>query len=221
MEGLTETQINELLRLYRAGSDEAGEQLLVQLRPLVRAMVRRFASTHHDPEDLEQVGYIGLWKAIERYDFSAGAKLTTFAVKWITGEIRTYLRRGHDLLKKPHPGVADNPSGPSNLSEAAQRAGVSPEEAAAATEYKSCLLFPGEEKLDYLAPVQSGDEDMVSRVWLKEGLQVLEPRERKVIFYRYFEEKTQQQVAIATGLTQKQVSRLEHKVLCKMREFMQ
>ncbi len=213
---VTETEINELLQLYRSGNTAAGEQLLIQLRPLVKAMVRRYANAYHEADDLEQVGYIGLLKAIERYNPSAGAKLTTFAVKWIVGEILIYLRRGHDLLKGPSPGKIAN-----NLTELAEMNGVSREEAAASMEYPLQLIFPGEEKMAVIASERSYDEEVIHKTWLKEALLTLNPEERKVIFYRYFEEKSQQEVAHTLGFSQKQVSRLERKVLQKMKETME
>lgn len=271
MSRVTETEINELLLLYRSGNTGAGEKLLVKLRPLVRAMVRRYANAYHEADDLEQVGYIGLMKAIDRYNPSAGTKLTTFAVKWIIGEILIYLRRGHDLIKKPAPATAQNKTKNSatatgtgsgtdtaagthgctnstgsansngslkdngsvngsnanlasagNLARLAALNGISPEEAAASMEYPAqCrLVFPGDEKMAAIASERSYDEEVIRKTWLKEALLSLPPEERQVIFYRYFEEKTQQQVAQNLGLSQKQVSRLEKKVLQKMKESM-
>ena len=214
MEGKTESQINELLLRYRNGSEEAGETLVVELRPLVRAMASRFVSTRHDLEDLEQVGNIGLWKAIEKYDFAGGAKLTTYAVKWITGEIQGYLRRGHDLLKKNR-GAREH-----DINEIAKQSGVSCEEAVVYMEFQEILIFPGEENLANMATVDSEAEKTINRAFLQESLQKLTSYERKVIFYRYFKEKTQQDVADLMGITQRQVSRLESRILAKMRGFM-
>ncbi len=213
MEGKTESQINELLLRYRNGSEEAGETLVVELRPLVRAMASRFVSTYHDLEDLEQVGNIGLWKAIEKYDFAKGAKLTTYAVKWITGEIQGYLRRGHDLLKNRGARERD-------INEIAKQSGVSCEEAVVYMEFQEILIFPGEEYLANMATVDSEAEKTVNRAFLQESLQKLTTYERKVIFYRYFKEKTQQDVADLMGTTQRQISRLESRVLTKMRGVM-
>lgn len=216
MARVTETEINELLHLYRSGNADAGEKLLSGLRPLVKAMVRRFTGNRYEADDLEQVGYIGLLKAIERYDPSAGARLTTYAVKWITGEIQMYLRRGHHNLMKVRPQSTED-----SLSELAARTGVSREEAAVSTEYRNQIILPGDEKMALIASEESCEEDIVRNRWLKEALLTLPPTERKVIFYRYFEEKTQQEVADLLGLTQKQVSRLEIRVLKKMKQTLQ
>ncbi len=214
MERETRMEIDRLLELYHAGDDRAGEQLLLKLRPMVRGLVRRFTSTFHDADDLEQVGYMGLLKAIERFDPAAGVKLTTFAVKWIMGEIRMYLRRGHNLLRGPSVKEA------CSLSALAAAKGVSAEEAAIRVEYPY-PVFPGAEQLAQFPSDQTLEEEFIRRTWLKEALLSLSPAERRVIFYRYFKEKSQQEVASLLGYSQKQVSRLEIKVLQKMRETMQ
>ncbi|NLZ28968.1 MAG: sigma-70 family RNA polymerase sigma factor [Firmicutes bacterium] len=213
MKRVTRMEIDRLLELFHAGDDRAGEQLLLKLRPMVLGLVRRFTYTYHDADDLEQVGYMGLLKAIERFDPALGVKLTTYAVKWIMGEIRMYLRRGHNLLRGPSAGKA------SSLSALAAVKGVSPEEAAIESEYPR-PVFPGTEQLAQMPSDEVLEEEYVRKTWLKEALLTLSPTERKIIFYRYFKEKSQQEVASLLGYSQKQVSRLEIKVLQRMKETM-
>lgn len=209
------------------------EYLVLQFSPLVKSMAHRFHRyTGLEREDLEQTGYIGLIKALERFDPAVGAKFSTFAANLVIGEIRSSLRKDLRIagITRDSSGACSNSAGsisrksghPQNITidEIAGAAGISREEAAVdRCSYR--LLLPGDEFLDGLAVKDNADEKYLQELWLKDALSGLEPDERKIIFYRFFKEKTQEEVARLTGTTQKQVSRMEKKILRKMKEQMQ
>ncbi len=242
----TEKEINRLIKRYRSGDEQAAGELISVLRPLVKALAWRNRNPWHDHEDLEQVGLVGLWKAIERFDPGVGARLTTYAVPWIYGEMRTYISRGHGLIKANlnmgkaareavvgreevagKVGVGkEEVAGKSGVEDvtrkmgvgkAAREAGISVEEAAVSTEYPFLIVFPGTGDMNSIPSEEVLDEQVSMNIWLKDALKTLDVTGRKVIFYRYFRGYTQQEIADLMGMTQKQVSRLEKKILQQMK----
>ncbi len=223
MERLTEEEVQELISRWNRGDREAENRLADRFTPLVKAVAGRYYSAFYDDDDLEQVGYMGLFKAVERFDASRGVKFTTFAVSWIKGEILAQLRKNKEFRGK-------------DISPAEKREGIkgekeegttkdfrqkdiwSTEERAAAREFPLVVSPAGDMKDS--SSTEEVDEQVVQRLWLKQALQGLNGEERKVIVMRFFKEKTQAEVGEAMGVSQRKVSRMEKKILEKMKETM-
>lgn len=182
-------------------------------------------------DDLFQAGCVGLIKAVENFDGARGVKFSTYAVPVILGEIRRLFRDGgavrisrgmRELSKQAREAEEElrqeNGAGPS-VTAIAERLGVSVEKAALALgASRTPLSLTGEEDGEQLEiPVEAPEEKMTERMTLYQVLQSLEERDKKLIEYRYFQSKTQQETADLLGMTQVQVSRREKKLLLYMR----
>lgn len=198
---------------------------------LCHLCARRFMGRGVEYDDLFQAGCVGLIKAVENYDGARGVKFSTYAVPVILGEIRRLFRDGgavrisrgmRELSKQAREAEEElrqeNGAGPS-VTDIAERLGVSVEKAALALgASRTPLSLTGEEDGEQLEiPVEAPEEKMTERMTLYQVLQSLEERDKRLIEYRYFQSKTQQETADLLGMTQVQVSRREKKLLLYMR----
>lgn len=229
-----------LIRQVHEGDKAARDELVKENMGLVYTVVQRFLGRGCDRDDLVQIGSIGLIKAIDRFDCGYEVRFSTYAVPLIVGEIRRFLRddgmiqvsrslkesaakayRVREQLEKKN---GREPT----MEELARETGNSAEELVMAMEAVS-----GVESLSQTiyssdgSPVLLGDrlpdekdhtEELLNRMLLRQLLELLEPEEQRMICLRYFEERTQMQVAAALGMTQVQVSRAEKRILQKLRE---
>ena len=229
-----------LLKRVHEGDKEAREQLVEENMGLVYTVVRRFLGRGCEQEDLVQIGCIGLLKAIDNFDTSFDVRFSTYAVPMITGEIKRFLRddgiikvsrilkeaaakayRAREVLEKRR---GTEPT----MEEIAMETGISTEdlvlamEAVADVESLSQTIYSGDGTPvllgDRLPDKQDHNEVLLNRMLLGELLGLLEEQEQEIIRLRYFEDFTQVQVALRLGMTQVQVSRLEKRILKKLRE---
>lgn len=236
-----DAEIREKLRSAQEGNREERDALVQSNIGLVWSIVRRFVNRGYEPEDLFQVGSIGLLKAIDHFDLSYDVKFSTYAVPLITGEIRRFLRddgmikvsrtlknqawrvhRAAEEWRNTHDREA-------TLEELSAQTGFPAEDIVLAlsanTEVDSlCRSVPGKEGKDMTLEEQIRDETneiemQVNRVFLEQALSSLGKEERQLISLRYFQEKTQTEIAELLGMTQVQVSRREKKLLGKLREM--
>lgn len=231
-----------LLKLAHEGDQQAREQLVMKNVGLVWSIVRHFSGRGCELEDLYQIGCIGLLKAIDKFDLSFDVKFSTYAVPMITGEIKRFLRddgmikvsrsvkelgiRVRSMREQLTNQMGREPS----LEEIAEQLGVSREEAAAsldaAAEVESIYrtVNAGEDQnlclLDRLPDEREDQEHLMNQMVLKQLLEQLDDKERSIIMRRYFENQTQIQIAADLHISQVQVSRLEKKILIKMREYL-
>lgn len=240
--GWPDAEVRELVCRAQAGDKEARERLVEGNLRLVRSLVTRFSATSADPDDLFQLGCIGLLKAIDRFDLSFDVRFSTYAVPLILGEIRRYLRddgpvrvsRSLKQLAQQARKVRERLSGElgrdPTVGEVARELGVSPEEVVEAMDgarppasiHQTVHEGDGDPiyLLDQLAADDGTREGLwLDRVALREGLEHLDPRERTVIMLRFFRDKTQTEVASVLGCSQVQVSRLERRALERIRQF--
>lgn len=240
--GWPDSEIRDLVGRAQAGEKGARERLVEGNLRLVRSLVARFSSTSADPEDLFQLGCIGLLKAIDRFDLSYDVRFSTYAVPLILGEIRRHLRddgpvrvsRSLKQLAQQARKVRERLSGEMGrdptVGEVARELGVRAEEVVEAMDgarppasiHQTVHEGDGDPiyLLDQLAAEDSSREGLLlDRVALREGLDQLEPRERTVILLRFFRDKTQTEVASLLGCSQVQVSRLERRALERIRQF--
>ena len=228
-----------LIRLSQEGDKQAREQLITENTGLVWSMVRRFLGRGCEAEVLFQIGTIGLIKAIDKFDVTFDVKFSTYAVPMITGEIRRFLR--DDGMIKVRRTLKENnmklrASGErlsvqlgrdATLEELAADTGMSMEEIVlameACTEVES-LSKPvnrpdgSESTLGERIPGETdATEQIVNHMVMKQLLEALQEEERRLIELRYFENKTQTEIATKFGVSQVQISRMEKKILQRMR----
>ncbi|MDQ3433816.1 MAG: SigB/SigF/SigG family RNA polymerase sigma factor [Actinomycetota bacterium] len=237
---------HELLRLCREeGDSKARDQLVQRHLPLVRALARRYAGRGEPLEDIEQVGAIGLLKAIDRFEIERDVSLTTYATPNVVGEIKRHFRdKGwairvprslQELNAKMSPTIEQLTSklghSPS-AGEIAAALGATPEEVLEALEVGSAYTTlslsaspQGAERdsdpLDAIGEEDAGFERSDDRVSLAPALRVLAPREREILRMRFEEGLPQTQIADRVGLSQMHVSRLIRKSLAVMRAELQ
>jgi RNA polymerase sigma-B factor len=233
----------ELLRLYHEGGDPSAREVLVQRHlPLVRSLARRYAGRGEALEDIEQVGAIGLIKAIDRYDLEREVALTTYATPNVVGEIKRHFRDKGWAIRVPRAlQELNGKMGPTierltsklgrspSVGEIAAEFQTSPEqvleamEAGSAYSPASLSQGPGGEEgdLDPMETIGSTDEEFSrseDRASLEPALQRLPPREREILRMRFEDGLTQTQIAERVGISQMHVSRLIRRSLDRMRE---
>lgn len=228
------------IRQAQQGDKAAREKLVQDNMGLIWSVVRRFSRRGKDPEELFQIGSIGLLKAIDRFDTDYDVCFSTYAVPVIMGEIRRFLR--DDGMIRVSRGLKEKgmriQTAASHLTEQLCRAptleeiseetGYSIEEIAAAGEanvevesiYRSVYQSDGSELflVDRLADEHDAHETCENRILVQELMEEMDETERRLIELRYFEEVTQSEVAKQMGTSQVQVSRMEKKLLQKMRK---
>ncbi|MGN0345294.1 MAG: SigB/SigF/SigG family RNA polymerase sigma factor [Lachnospiraceae bacterium] len=229
----------ELLLRAKNGDKEAGEQLVQENLGLVGSVVRRFENRGYDREDLFQIGAIGLMKAIEKFDFSYEVRFSTYAVPLVAGEIRRFLRDDGMMkvsrsikesgwrVKQSREKLEQELGRSVTLQEISDDTGLSEEEIALAMDaseevasiYQTIYQSDGSELylVDKMADDAPQEEQLLNRITIEQLIGRLEPKEQKLITLRYFEGRTQSLVADTMGMTQVQVSRMEKKILHKMR----
>lgn len=229
----------ELLLRAKNGDKDAGEQLVEENLGLVGSVVRRFENRGYDREDLFQIGAIGLMKAIEKFDFSYEVRFSTYAVPLVMGEIRRFLRDDGMMkvsrsikesgwrVKKSREKLEQQLGRSVTIQELSDDTGLSMEEIALALDaseevtsiYQTVYQSDGSELylVDKVADDEPQEEQLLNRVVVEQLIENLEPKEQQLITLRYFDGKTQNSVADTMGMTQVQVSRMEKKVLHKMR----
>ena len=228
----------KLIEAAQQGDAQARELIVSQNIGLVKNLAMKYASNYYEPEDLIQVGFVGLVKAIDRFDSSFDVMFSTYAVPMILGEIKRFIRDDGKIkisrqlktemkeLKNIQQEYYNRYGKSPKVSYLAERMEVSKEHVMEVLEAIDSLS--NVESLDNtLIPegMHGGDyvdeeEQKVDLIDLREAIRELEDRERQIIMLRYFKDMTQQQIAKVMGISQVQVSRIEKKVLMRMREKM-
>lgn len=232
-----------LIGRAQAGEKESRETLIEQNLGLVHHIVKRFLNRGCEAEDLFQIGVIGLIKAIDKFDTSFDVKFSTYAVPLIAGEIKRFLR--DDGMVKVSRTLKENGnkvkyarerlnmrlSREPSLEEVAAEAGLSTEDVVLAMEanvqvesiYQSVYQNDGNEiyMVDQLADKgRDEQESMLNHLVVEQLIGSLPQMEQELITLRYYQDKTQTEVAGILGISQVQVSRLEKKILLGLRERM-
>ena len=227
---LKHEETNELLRRAHAG-DKAARNLLVECNlKLVLSAVQRFSGRGENPDDLFQVGCIGLIKAIERFDIELGLRLSTYAFSLIIGEMRRFLRdcgmvkvtrrvreQAIAALKKKEE-LQNALNREPTVEEIAAAMGQPKEDVVLAMEAimePTSLYDPaysdGRENVCIIDQVQdkTGVSDWLDEMLLRQAMEALSDREKKILSLRFFAGKTQMEVSRVVGISQAQVSRIE------------
>ena len=235
---LTAEESNELMRKLKAGDAAARERFVVGNMRLVLSLVKRFWSKNANADDVFQAGCIGLLKAIDNFDLSVGVRFSTYAVPMILGEIKRYLRDGNSLrvsrsirdtayrvLKTREQLEAEDKE--ATIEKIAEAMQVREKEVVYALDAISdpvSLFEPVYNKsgdalmlMDQISDEKNNDEVWTEHAALAEAMSHLGERERKILFLRYFEGKTQTEISDEVGISQAQVSRLEKSAINTIR----
>ena len=228
-----------LIRRSHEGDEKAREQLVKENIGLVWCVVKRFYGRGTEAEDLFQIGSIGLLKAIDKFDLSFDVKFSTYAVPMISGEIKRFLRadgmikvsrslketacKAYKIKEK----IEKEKNKEATLEEIAQELHIEKEELVMALEsgseveslYKPVYQKDGSEiQLIERLEREADEEEILNRMLLNQLLETLHKDERQLIYMRYFANKTQAEIGRRLGISQVQVSRMENKILKRLRQ---
>lgn len=231
-----------LIQRSHEGDEEARIKLVEENTGLIWCIAKRFYGRGAEPEDLFQIGSIGLLKAIDKFDMSYDVKFSTYAVPMISGEIKRFLRddgmikvsrslkelsyKAYFAREKLQETLGREPA----IEELAEELAVGKEELAMALEaggeveslHKTIYQSDGNEiqLMDKLSEQEEREEKVLNRLLLSQLLGELGKEERRLLYLRYFADKTQTQTGKELGISQVQVSRMEKRVLKSLREKM-
>ena len=226
------------IKLAQSGKKDALEELIKNNSGLIWNIVKRFSGRGYELEDLYQIGSLGFIKSIRRFDTNFDVQLSTYAVPYILGEIKRFLRDDGIIkvsrhikelsikIKMAQSEYLAKTGKEVTISKLSEILEVSKEEIAAAIE--SSVIIDSidskdndaDDKRTLLEKIGNAKDEysmLVNNMDLKQVINELNDRERKIILLRFYKEQTQSQVGKILGITQVQVSRIEKKVLEKMR----
>ncbi|MGN0355205.1 MAG: SigB/SigF/SigG family RNA polymerase sigma factor [Muricoprocola sp.] len=232
----------DLIKRAHQGDKNAREQIIRDNMGLVYLTAKRFQGRGTEMEDLIQIGSIGLMKAIDHFDTDMEVKFSTYAIPVITGELKRFFRddgmikvgrklkeHAYQIAKKSE-ALQERYGREPTIDEISQEIALDREEvvwaleACAQVESLQKPIFQGdgtqtnlEERIEQK---EDANENLLNELLIQDLLSKLEPEEKKIIEMRYFHELTQTQIAELTDKTQVQISRLEKKILKKMKEWM-
>ena len=221
---LSNDEKETLIRRIKQGDKEARTRYIQGNLRLVLSIIKRFQNSNENMDDLFQIGCIGLMKAIDNFDLSQNVKFSTYAVPMIMGELRRYLRDNNTIR------VSRSLRDLATLEELASLVEVSPEELAFALDaiqspvslYEPVYSEGGDTLyiMDQISDKKNRENTWVEHLSLRNALQCLPKRENRIIELRYFEGKTQMEVAEEIQISQAQVSRLEKSALAQMKKHL-
>ena len=235
---LSEEKKTELLKKIKAGDKSAREELIQGNLRLVLSVIQKFMSRGTPPDDLFQVGVVGLIKAIDNFDVSLDVKFSTYAVPMISGELRRYLRDNNsirvsrsmrDLAYKAMQArekLMNQNSNEPSAKEISKEIGAPQSDVVFALEsisepvsiYEPVYSNTGDTlyMLDQLGD-SSSDEGWIDELLLRDAIKTLSEREKNILYLRFYQGKTQVEVASEMGISQAQVSRLEKNALSRIK----
>jgi RNA polymerase sporulation-specific sigma factor len=234
---LKDHEVKELILRSQQG-DQAARDLIVQKNMrLVWSVVQRFLNRGYEPDDLFQIGSIGLLKSVDKFDLSYDVKFSTYAVPMIIGEIQRFIRDDGTVkvsrslketgnkIRKAKDELSKNFGRVPTVNEVAEYLQLSPEEVIMAQEASRAPASIHEtvyendgDPITLLDQIDNGEEGRwFDKIALKEAINELDEREKLIVYLRYYKDQTQSEVAMRLGISQVQVSRLEKKILQQMK----
>ena len=235
-----ETNLEDIMRAQK-GDKQALEKILRTNDGLTWSIVKRFNGRGYEMEDLYQIGCMGFIKAIKRFDTSYDVKISTYAVPYILGEIKRFIRDDGPIrvsrsikelaikIKEVQREYLKKEGKEIGIMELAEILEVSKEEIAVALDSDRQIESiqedaynseKGEQKMSKLERISTGRDEasmIIDKICIKQLIERLDNREKEIILLRYYKEKTQAEVAKILGITQVQVSRIEKKILTSMK----
>lgn len=231
---LSQEENERLMRDLKNGDEEARERFIIGNMRLVLSLVKRFWAKNANADDVFQAGCVGLLKAIDNFDLKFNVKFSTYAVPMILGEIKRYLRDGNSLrvsrsirdtayrILKVRESIEERDE-EATIGKIAEIMRVKESEVAYALDaiadpvslYEPVYNKSGDtlELMDQIYDETQSDEIWTEHVALKEAIDRLGDREKKILTLRYYEGKTQTEISEEVGISQAQVSRLEKNAL--------
>ena len=238
---LKEEEKEELFKKIKAGDKASRETYIKGNLRLVLSVIKRFNNHNENVDDLFQIGCIGLMKAIDNFDTSVGVKFSTYAVPMIIGEIRRFLRDNSSIrvsrslrdtayhAMQVRSRLVDEKGVEPSLNEIAAELGVPESDVVFALDAISDPISLNEPIfrddgdavyiVDQVKDDTADDNRWLDGIAISTGMSKLSERERKILQLRFFNGKTQTEVAKSVGISQAQVSRLEKAALARMRKF--
>ena len=238
---LTNERMRELFPLVHGGDRTAREEFIRGNLRLVLSVVQRFNNRGENVDDLFQVGCIGLIKALDNFDVTQNVRFSTYAVPMIIGEIRRYLRDNNPIrvsrslrdtaykALQARDRLMISLNREPTIAEMAQDLGVPQEDVVFALEaiqdpislFEPVYNDSGDALyiMDQVKDEKHLDESWLEKIAIKEAMRRLNDREKKILRLRFFEGRTQMEVADEIGISQAQVSRLEKNALLHMRKY--
>lgn len=235
---LSQSETAELIGLAQTGDERAKNVLIEQNMPLVISIVKRYRGRGVEYDDLIQLGSIGLLKAVVNFDMKFAVKFSTYAVPMIVGEIKRFIRddgvikvsraikiTAYKIARYINEFTEINKKSPT-IDEISENLGIDKEEIVFAMDSAktpvSLFHRDDEDALQIIDKIpDNSSEIMLDKVILREVIDKLDEREKKIIMLRYFRDKTQNEIAEEMGVSQVQISRLENKILKKLRELLE
>ncbi len=232
----------KIIERAQNGNQEDMTKLIIDNNGLIWSIVRRFSGRGYDIEDLYQIGSIGFIKAIQRFDTSFEVKLSTYAVPYILGEIKRYIRDDGPIkvsrsIKELNVKILEIQKEYNNkygrditLEEISKELKISKEEITMALEstkpvdsienaqYRDNKTDKTISILEKISTGKDEQTEIANRLTIKNLINELDEKEKEIIMLRYYSQKTQMQVSKILGITQVQVSRIERKILDKMKK---
>ena len=238
---LTNKQNKELFEQMKKGDKDAREKIISGNLRLVLSVIQRFGGRGENADDLFQIGCVGLIKAIDNFDTTLDIQLSTYAVPMIIGEVRRYLRDNnmvrvsrsvrdlaYKVLQAKEKLTRENGKEPT-IEELAKELKIEKEEIVmsldaiqAPVSLQEPVYNDGTENISIMDQVKdkkNTDENWAENITMNEALKRLNDKERMIIDKRFFEGRTQMEVADEIGISQAQVSRLEKTALEHMKRF--
>ena len=240
---LKQEEKEQLFAKIEEGDHEARNRYIEGNLRLVLSIIKRFSSSNENVDDLFQIGCIGLIKAIDHFDSSLMVQFSTYAVPMIMGEIKRYLRdngssirvsrslkdTAYKVIYTREQMTKRNLKEPT-IEEIATEIGISPEDIVYAMDamqspmslYEPIYTDGGDTLyvMDQISDKKSSEENWIEQLSIGDAIERLSPREKEIITLRFFEGKTQTEVANYIGISQAQVSRLEKNALKIMRSYL-
>ena len=239
---LTNEEKEELFQRIQKGDKEAREQYIKGNLRLVLSVIKLFSGSNENADDLFQIGCIGLMKAIDNFDASLNVRFSTYAVPMIIGEIRRYLRDNNSIRVSrsmrdtaykaiyAREGYVKKHLKEPTITEIASEIGIAREEIVQAMDaiqtpmslYDPVYTEGGDTLyvMDQISDRKNREENWVESIALSEAVKKLSDRERHIIELRFYEGKTQMEVAAEVGISQAQVSRLEKNALKVLKYYL-
>lgn len=232
-----ETNTEDIIKAQNKDKD-AMEKIITENSGLIWSIVNRFVGRGYTKEELYQIGCIGLIKAIQRFDTKFEVRISTFAVPYIMGEIKRFLRDDGPIkisrsikelgikIREVQREYLIKNGRDIKISEIAKKLNVDVSDVATAIDASKPMdsideeIYEGEEKESKISRISSKRDDvgeLINKITIKKLIKELKPREQEIIMLRYFKEKTQTDVAKVLGISQVQVSRIEKKILLEMK----
>ena len=240
LQTLSNEEMMRLIELAQKGDQAAKQRLVEGNLKLVLSVIQRFLGRGENPDDLFQVGCIGLMKAIANFDTTKDVRFSTYGVPMIAGELRRYLRDyspirvsrsvrdlAYRVLQCKQAMTAENGREPT-FAQIAERLGVPEEDVVGAMDavstpvslYEPVYTDGGDPLtvMDQVRDVKNTDEQWLESIALRQAMQDLSERERRILALRFYDGRTQMEVAGSLGISQAQVSRLEKGALASIRK---